>query len=171
MWHLKGKSFKYSRQDVLSKGINPLNKIRYCFDFWDFWLLIRSLTIVYEIFLLQVNVAQFMTTLPTCTMSWVSGGSSVIIIIIIIIMMVRYGDVINIHHKQEDGWWVGECTGTIGIFPATYVETIWPEWSYHEWWKGLSVYSFILTKKSLCISSSFARLHLYECLNMFSFRL
>ena len=39
-------------------------------------------------------------------------------------ILFRYGDVINIHHKQEDGWWVGECNGTAGIFPATYVETI-----------------------------------------------
>ncbi len=32
------------------------------------------------------------------------------------------GDVINIHDKQEDGWWLGELNGIIGIFPATYVE-------------------------------------------------
>ncbi|XP_039280905.1 uncharacterized protein LOC111059427 isoform X2 [Nilaparvata lugens] len=32
------------------------------------------------------------------------------------------GDVINIHEKQADGWWLGELNGTVGIFPATYVE-------------------------------------------------
>ncbi len=37
---------------------------------------------------------------------------------------IRYGDIINIHDKQEDGWWLGECDGKIGIFPATYVEPI-----------------------------------------------
>ena len=37
---------------------------------------------------------------------------------------IRYGDVINIHDKQEDGWWLGECGGKVGIFPATYVEPV-----------------------------------------------
>lgn len=39
-------------------------------------------------------------------------------------LSIRYGDVINIHDKQEDGWWLGECDGSVGIFPATYVESI-----------------------------------------------
>ena len=111
-----------------------------------------------HIFSVQVNVVQFMTTLPTCTMSWVSGESWVIIIITVITMIIlRYGDVINIHHKQEDGWWVGECNDTVGIFPATYVETIWTVMIMVKWppW-----YSFILTKKSLYRSSSF-HLHIY----------
>ncbi|XP_065216530.1 uncharacterized protein Nost isoform X2 [Planococcus citri] len=34
------------------------------------------------------------------------------------------GDVINIHDKQPDGWWLGELNGIVGIFPATYVEEI-----------------------------------------------
>ncbi|XP_063229853.1 nostrin isoform X1 [Bacillus rossius redtenbacheri] len=34
------------------------------------------------------------------------------------------GDVINIHDKQTDGWWLGELNGVVGIFPATYVEEI-----------------------------------------------
>ena len=37
-------------------------------------------------------------------------------------LSIRVGDVINIHDKQADGWWLGELRGTIGIFPATYVE-------------------------------------------------
>ena len=39
-------------------------------------------------------------------------------------LTIKYGDVINIHDKQEDGWWLGECQGLIGIFPATYVELV-----------------------------------------------
>jgi len=39
-------------------------------------------------------------------------------------LSIRYGDVINVHDKQEDGWWLGECHGRVGIFPATYVETL-----------------------------------------------
>ena len=39
-------------------------------------------------------------------------------------LSIRYGDIINIHDKQEDGWWLGECDSSIGIFPATYVEPI-----------------------------------------------
>ena len=39
-------------------------------------------------------------------------------------LSIKAGDLINVHHKQEDGWWVGECENTTGIFPATYVETI-----------------------------------------------
>lgn len=29
--------------------------------------------------------------------------------------MLILGDVINIHDKQEDGWWLGELNGIIGI--------------------------------------------------------
>ncbi|KAH0621452.1 hypothetical protein JD844_022792 [Phrynosoma platyrhinos] len=36
------------------------------------------------------------------------------------------GDVIAIHHKEEDGWWYGSVNGKSGIFPATYVEEIPP---------------------------------------------
>lgn len=39
-------------------------------------------------------------------------------------LSIKTGDIINVHHKQEDGWWVGECDNTTGIFPATYVENI-----------------------------------------------
>ena len=39
-------------------------------------------------------------------------------------LSIRVGDVINIHDKQEDGWWLGELKGQVGIFPATYVEDI-----------------------------------------------
>ncbi len=37
-------------------------------------------------------------------------------------LSIRAGDVINVHEKQADGWWLGEVGGTVGIFPATYVE-------------------------------------------------
>ena len=37
-------------------------------------------------------------------------------------LTIRVGDVIHIHDKQADGWWLGELGGTVGIFPATYVE-------------------------------------------------
>ena len=40
-------------------------------------------------------------------------------------LSIQPGDVINIHDKQEDGWWLGELAGTVGIFPATYVEEVW----------------------------------------------
>lgn len=39
-------------------------------------------------------------------------------------LSIQPGDVINIHDKQEDGWWLGELGGVIGIFPATYVEEV-----------------------------------------------
>ncbi|KAK4296966.1 hypothetical protein Pmani_030570 [Petrolisthes manimaculis] len=39
-------------------------------------------------------------------------------------LSIRTGDIINIHEKQPDGWWVGELDNTVGIFPATYVEEI-----------------------------------------------
>lgn len=38
--------------------------------------------------------------------------------------MIIAGDIINIHQKQEDGWWSGDLNGSVGIFPATYVEEI-----------------------------------------------
>jgi nostrin len=31
---------------------------------------------------------------------------------------------ITIREKQEDGWWLGELNGVVGIFPATYVELL-----------------------------------------------
>lgn len=34
------------------------------------------------------------------------------------------GDILEIHIKQEDGWWLGALRGQVGIFPATYVEEI-----------------------------------------------
>lgn len=34
------------------------------------------------------------------------------------------GDLIDVHIKQEDGWWVGAIKDHVGIFPATYVEEI-----------------------------------------------
>lgn len=32
------------------------------------------------------------------------------------------GDIIDVHNKQEDGWWIGAIKDRVGIFPATYVE-------------------------------------------------
>lgn len=32
------------------------------------------------------------------------------------------GDIIEVHAKQDDGWWLGALRNQIGIFPATYVE-------------------------------------------------
>ena len=39
-------------------------------------------------------------------------------------LTIRAGDVIRVHDKQADGWWLGELEegGAVGIFPATYVE-------------------------------------------------
>lgn len=34
------------------------------------------------------------------------------------------GDVLAVYRQQDDGWWLGECNGSVGIFPATYVEII-----------------------------------------------
>lgn len=39
-------------------------------------------------------------------------------------LTIRTGDIINIHEKQADGWWVGELDSVVGMFPATYVEEI-----------------------------------------------
>ncbi|XP_047739333.1 nostrin [Hyalella azteca] len=39
-------------------------------------------------------------------------------------LTIRTGDIIQLHRKQPDGWWVGELDGNTGIFPATYVEEI-----------------------------------------------
>jgi hypothetical protein len=39
-------------------------------------------------------------------------------------LTIRCGETINLHDKQEDGWWLGELNGVVGIFPATYVEMI-----------------------------------------------
>jgi hypothetical protein len=37
-------------------------------------------------------------------------------------LTIRPGDVIQVLHKQDDGWWKGELNGNVGIFPATYVQ-------------------------------------------------
>lgn len=34
------------------------------------------------------------------------------------------GDIIEIHTKEENGWWLGALNNRIGIFPATYVEEL-----------------------------------------------
>lgn len=36
-------------------------------------------------------------------------------------LTIRVGDIIHVHEKQADGWWLGETAGRVGIFPATYV--------------------------------------------------
>lgn len=36
----------------------------------------------------------------------------------------KSGDVIHIHSKKSDGWWLGELKGVTGVFPATYVVEI-----------------------------------------------
>ncbi|XP_030378633.1 nostrin isoform X3 [Scaptodrosophila lebanonensis] len=37
-------------------------------------------------------------------------------------LQLQPGDVIEVHAKQDDGWWLGALRNQIGIFPATYVE-------------------------------------------------
>ncbi len=34
------------------------------------------------------------------------------------------GNIINVIEKQDQDWWKGELNGTVGIFPATYVEEL-----------------------------------------------
>lgn len=34
------------------------------------------------------------------------------------------GDIIEVHTKEDNGWWLGELKNRIGIFPATYVEEL-----------------------------------------------
>jgi len=36
-------------------------------------------------------------------------------------LSIRAGDVIAVHEKQADGWWLGRLGSRVGIFPATYV--------------------------------------------------
>lgn len=44
--------------------------------------------------------------------------------LLIILIIYNSGDIIDVHAKQEDGWWLGAIKTKIGIFPATYVEEI-----------------------------------------------
>lgn len=39
-------------------------------------------------------------------------------------LTLKPGDILSVYRQQDDGWWLGECNGSVGIFPATYVETI-----------------------------------------------
>lgn len=34
------------------------------------------------------------------------------------------GDVVNVHKKEDSGWWVGELNGKTGLFPFNYVEEL-----------------------------------------------
>ncbi|RKP18250.1 hypothetical protein ROZALSC1DRAFT_30039 [Rozella allomycis CSF55] len=36
----------------------------------------------------------------------------------------KEGDTIIARKKSDDGWWIGECSGSIGWFPANYVEEL-----------------------------------------------
>jgi len=38
----------------------------------------------------------------------------------------KKGDTINVTNQYDNGWWAGELNGTLGYFPATYVE-LFPE--------------------------------------------
>ncbi|KAH1024466.1 uncharacterized protein LOC109537470 isoform X1 [Dendroctonus ponderosae] len=37
-------------------------------------------------------------------------------------LLLSPGDILKVYRQQDDGWWLGECNGNVGIFPATYVE-------------------------------------------------
>ncbi|VEN42858.1 unnamed protein product [Callosobruchus maculatus] len=37
-------------------------------------------------------------------------------------LALKPGDSLTVYRQQDDGWWLGECNGNVGIFPATYVE-------------------------------------------------
>ncbi len=39
-------------------------------------------------------------------------------------LTINPGDTINIIDKYDVEWWQGELNGTVGIFPASYVEDI-----------------------------------------------
>lgn len=39
-------------------------------------------------------------------------------------LQLRPGDILSVYRQQDDGWWLGECNGNVGIFPATYVEVL-----------------------------------------------
>jgi len=39
-------------------------------------------------------------------------------------LTIRSGEIINVHDKQDDGWWLGELRGVVGIFPGSYIELI-----------------------------------------------
>ncbi|CAG9813904.1 unnamed protein product [Phaedon cochleariae] len=39
-------------------------------------------------------------------------------------LALKPGDLIAVYQQQDDGWWLGECDGNVGIFPATYVEVV-----------------------------------------------
>jgi hypothetical protein len=36
----------------------------------------------------------------------------------------KAGDSINVYEETEDGWWVGECNGSIGIFPSNFTDAL-----------------------------------------------
>ncbi|XP_050306728.1 uncharacterized protein LOC126743603 [Anthonomus grandis grandis] len=39
-------------------------------------------------------------------------------------LLLKTGDMLKVYRQQDDGWWLGECNGNVGIFPATYVEIV-----------------------------------------------
>uniref|UniRef100_UPI0037E7EB5B nostrin n=1 Tax=Semicossyphus pulcher TaxID=241346 RepID=UPI0037E7EB5B len=39
-------------------------------------------------------------------------------------LAVKEGDLLDIHRKEENGWWFGELNGKTGHFPSTYVEEL-----------------------------------------------
>lgn len=39
-------------------------------------------------------------------------------------LLLSPGDILKVYRQQDDGWWLGECNGNVGIFPATYVEIV-----------------------------------------------
>ena len=39
-------------------------------------------------------------------------------------LTIRPGDVIYVTDKIDEDWWQGNLDGTIGIFPANYVEEV-----------------------------------------------
>lgn len=39
-------------------------------------------------------------------------------------LALKEGDLLDIHKKEENGWWFGTLNGKMGHFPSTYVEEL-----------------------------------------------
>ena len=39
-------------------------------------------------------------------------------------LTLKIGDIVNVHKKLDDNWWIGQVGDRVGSFPTNYVEQV-----------------------------------------------
>ena len=68
----------------------------------------------------ELTIRQGTTSLTASTLPFPCSSS--LFLLLLHQRCIFSDDVINIYDKQDDGWWLGELGGRVGVFPGSYVQ-------------------------------------------------